>query len=119
MDNTIYVPTNYTEAGRLFGMFEIRNAIETVLLGVPCVFLAVSLSPFGLMGTIIAGAVVVVPVCGFALLGVHDYSLLAFIGIYLRWYVRRRIFIYRGCRNELQRKKLDIRKLAGRFRRRR
>ena len=32
---TYYIPANYTDAGRLFGLFEIRNAIEAVLLGLP------------------------------------------------------------------------------------
>ena len=27
-----HIPVNFTDAGRLFGLFEIRNAIETVLL---------------------------------------------------------------------------------------
>ncbi|MFQ7748656.1 MAG: hypothetical protein ACLRJV_15960 [Eubacteriales bacterium] len=28
---TYYIPVNYTDAGKLFGLFEIRNAIESVL----------------------------------------------------------------------------------------
>ena len=32
---TYYIPANYTDAGRLFGLFEIRNTIEAVLLGLP------------------------------------------------------------------------------------
>lgn len=28
---TYYIPVNYTEAGKLFGLFEIRNAIEAVV----------------------------------------------------------------------------------------
>ena len=30
---TYYIPVNYTDAGKLFGLFEIRNAIESVVLG--------------------------------------------------------------------------------------
>ena len=26
---TYYIPVNYTDAGKLFGLFEIRNAIES------------------------------------------------------------------------------------------
>lgn len=29
---TYYIPVNYTDAGKLFGLFEIRNAIESVVL---------------------------------------------------------------------------------------
>ena len=32
---TYYIPANYTDAGKLFGLFEIRNAIEAVLVGLP------------------------------------------------------------------------------------
>lgn len=32
---TYYIPVNYTDAGKLFGLFEIRNAIESVVLGLP------------------------------------------------------------------------------------
>ena len=28
---TYYIPVNYTDAGKLFGLFEIRNAIESVV----------------------------------------------------------------------------------------
>ena len=29
---TYHIPVNFTDAGRLFGMFEIRNAMEAILL---------------------------------------------------------------------------------------
>ena len=29
---TYHIPVNFTDAGKLFGVFEIRNAVETVLL---------------------------------------------------------------------------------------
>ena len=32
---TYYIPANYTDAGKLFGLFEIHNAIEAVLVGLP------------------------------------------------------------------------------------
>ena len=28
---TYHIPVNFTDAGKLFGVFEIRNAVETVL----------------------------------------------------------------------------------------
>ncbi|MDD6236683.1 MAG: hypothetical protein PUB00_04815 [Clostridiales bacterium] len=45
---TIVIPTNYTDSGKLFGMFEKRNAIETVCLALPVIFLIVMLSPFSI-----------------------------------------------------------------------
>ena len=29
---TVVIPVNFTDAGRLFGLFEIRNAVEAVLI---------------------------------------------------------------------------------------
>ena len=29
-----HIPSNFTDAGRVFGLFEMRNVIETVLLGI-------------------------------------------------------------------------------------
>ena len=43
---TYYIPVNYTDAGKLFGLFEIRNAIESVVLGLPVLGLCTALLPF-------------------------------------------------------------------------
>ena len=32
---TYRIPANYTDAGRLFGLFPIRNTVEAVILAVP------------------------------------------------------------------------------------
>lgn len=37
---TYHIPVNFTDAGKLFGVFEIRNAVETVLLCIPILFCA-------------------------------------------------------------------------------
>lgn len=42
---TYYIPVNYTDAGKLFGLFEIRNAIESVVLGLPVLGLCTALLP--------------------------------------------------------------------------
>ena len=44
---TYYIPVNYTEAGKLFGLFEIRNAIEAVVLGLPILGLCARFSAVG------------------------------------------------------------------------
>lgn len=99
MDNTIiYIPNNYTEAGRIFGMFEMRNAAEALLLCIPLVLLTILLSPFGLTGTLIIATVLVVSVGGFALIGIHDYSLITFFRLHRRWRKNRRILTYRGTK---------------------
>lgn len=96
MESTIFIPTNYTDAGKLFGMFEIRNVIEAMILCIPLVLLSVTLSPFGLTGTIILVTVIVVVAGGFALIGIQDYSLFKFFHIYKRYKKNKRIITYRG-----------------------
>ena len=45
---TWHIPANYTDAGKLFGMFAIRNTIEAVLLAGPCIFFCLRLLPFAI-----------------------------------------------------------------------
>lgn len=96
MEPTVFIPTNYTDAGKLLGLFEIRNVIECLILCVPLALLAVWLSPFGLTGTIILVTVPVIAVGGFALIGVQDLSLFTFLRIYTRYRKNKRILTYRG-----------------------
>lgn len=40
MNYEIYhIPTNFTDAGRVMGLFELRNLVETVILTVPVLYL--------------------------------------------------------------------------------
>ena len=85
MEPNVFIPTNYTDAGKILGLFYPRNALEAVTLGVPLTLLILLSSPFSLTVTIFLCVTVVVPVCGFCLFGIHDYSLFTFIRIYLIW----------------------------------
>ena len=38
MNETYYIPTNFTDAGRVMGLFEIRNMIEAILLTLPTLY---------------------------------------------------------------------------------
>ena len=96
MEPTVFIPTNYTDAGKMLGLFEIRNVIECLILCVPLALLTVWLSPFGLTGTIILVTVPVIAVGGFALIGVQDLSLFTFLRIYTRYRKNKRILTYRG-----------------------
>ena len=98
MEPTVFIPTNYTDAGKLLGMFEKRNVIEAAILCIPLVLLAIMLSPFGLTGTIILITVTVIIVGGFALIGVQDYSLFTFFRIYSRYRKNKRLITYRGTK---------------------
>lgn len=98
MEPTVFIPTNFTDAGKLLGMFGIRNVIECFILCVPIALLSILLSPFGLTGTIILVTVLVVAIGGFAMIGVQDYSLFTFIRIYNRYKKSKRIITYRGSK---------------------
>ncbi len=41
-NETYYIPTNFTDAGRVMGLFEIRNLIEAVLLTLPMLYLCLA-----------------------------------------------------------------------------
>lgn len=96
MEPTIFIPTNYTDAGKLLGAFEIRNVVECAILCIPITLLCILLSPFGMTGTIILVMVLDITVGGFALIGVQDYSLFTFLRIYKRFRDNKRIITYRG-----------------------
>lgn len=94
--DTVYIPTNYTDAGRLLGTFAIRHVAECAAICLPLTALVFLLCPLGLTGKIIICAVLVVPAGGFALIGIQDNSLLTFMRLYRRWRTNRRILTYRG-----------------------
>lgn len=92
----ILIPTNYTDAGKILGVFPIRNILEAAVLGIPLSLSILLLAPFSLTANIIILAILVVPVCGFALFGIHDYSLFTFLRLFFSWRKSRRIVTYRG-----------------------
>ena len=93
---TYYIPVNYTDAGKLFGLFEIRNAIESVVLGLPVLGLCTALLPFTITWKIIVTLCLLVPTVGFALIGLKDDSLTRYLKTWWTWRRRRRVLTYRG-----------------------
>ena len=91
-----HIPVNFTDAGRLFGLFEIRNAIETVLLTVPVLFACIAFLPLALTPKVVVTLILVVPLGGFGLIGISDDSLTRWLGCWWRWRKRRRLMLYRG-----------------------
>lgn len=82
---TIIIPANYTDAGKILGLFELRKLIEAMVLCVPLLVFFLFCLPFAVTTNIVISAIVVVPLGGFAVMGIHDYSLLNFIRVYLKW----------------------------------
>jgi hypothetical protein len=93
---TYYIPNNFTDAGRAFGVFEIRNLIEAVVLTLPVLYLCVTFLPLSLTPKIVVTLSVIVPVGGFGLLGINDDSLTRWLKSWLQWRSQRRLMFYRG-----------------------
>jgi len=97
MDNDVYhLPSNYTNAGRLMGLFEVRNTVEAVLMVVPTLFLCIYFLPLPLTPKIIVTLTIIVPVGGFGLIGINDDSLTRWLSSWWHWRRSRRVLAYRG-----------------------
>ena len=91
-----HIPTNFTDAGRVMGLFELRNLVEAVVLTIPVLYLCIAFLPFALSTKIMVTLVVIVPVGGFGLIGVNDDSMTHWLEDWGRWRRRRRIILFRG-----------------------
>lgn len=91
-----HIPVNFTDAGRIFGLFEIRNVIETVILTVPVLFLCLACLPLALTPKIIVTLVIIVPLGGFGLIGVSDDGLGRWLTGWWQWRKSRRLMLFRG-----------------------
>lgn len=91
-----FIPTNYTDNGKVLGMFPIRNLIEAVLVGLPVLFLTFRFLPLSLTWRIMFSLTLVVPCSGFALIGIDDAAISTFLRIWRQWRKQRRILEYRG-----------------------
>ncbi len=111
-----YIPVNFTDAGRVLGLFELRNCIEAAVLAVPTVGLCTliaNLTPFSLMVKLIISLCLLVPVCGFALVGIRDESLSRFLITYFHWRTSRRIALNKGGPIKYERKRNHFRRSDG------
>ncbi len=113
MDNedTYFIPANFTDAGRVFGMFELRNCLEAVILAAPtlgiCMLIARHLA-VSLTIKLVISLCLLVPVCGFALIGIRDDSLSRFLSTYFRWRRHRQIILNRGGMIKYEHKRRDF-----------
>ena len=90
------IPTNFTDSGKLLGLFEIRNAMEAVILALPLLYLGFVHVPGSLTVKIIVGMTLAIPVGGFALLGIYDDCLTRFVRVWWTWLRNRKNLLYRG-----------------------
>ena len=91
-----YIPTNFTDAGRVLGLFELRNLVEAVILTLPVLYLCIVYLPFSLTPKIITTLSVIIPLGGFGLIGISDDSLTRWLSCWWRWRRARRWLLFRG-----------------------
>lgn len=96
MNEIYYIPANYTDAGRILGLFPLRNLIETVLLVLPMLYLCIAYLPLTFSQKIIVTLCLTVPLGGFGLMGIRDESLGQWLSLWYRWRKNRRQIFYRG-----------------------
>ena len=91
-----HIPTNFTDAGRIMGLFELRNLVETVVLTIPALYLCIAFLPFTLTIKIIVTLTIIVPIGGFGLIGINEDSMTRWLGSCWKCRRGRRIILYRG-----------------------
>lgn len=94
--NEYYIPTNFDDKGKLMGIFGIRNTIEAGILSLPFAYLVFTLIPVSITFKIIIAAVFVIPIGGFALIGINDDPLTIFVKNWFKWLISRKILEHRG-----------------------
>ena len=90
------IPTNFTDAGKLLGLFEIRNTVEAVIIALPMLYAGFVWVPGTLTWKVIAGVTLAVPIGGFALIGIYDDCLTRFVRTWWTWLRNRKNLLYRG-----------------------
>ena len=94
--NDYFIPSNVEDSGKLAGLFGIRNVIEAGILTLPLAYLLFKLLPMGLTWKIIVSAIFVIPIGGFALMGINDDPLSVFAKNFWNWLRNKKIIEYRG-----------------------
>mgnify|MGYP006872125718 CR=1 FL=1 len=83
-----HIPSNFTDAGRVMGLFELRNLVEAVLLTLPALYLCIAFLPLALTPKIIVTLTIIV------LIGISDDSMTRWLGSWWKWRRSRRIILF-------------------------
>lgn len=94
--NDFLIPANFEDSGKIMGLFSTRNVAEAVILVLPFAFCIFNLVPLSLTWKIILSSVFVIPIGGFALMGIRDDPLSIFVRTWFEWRKNRKILEYRG-----------------------
>ena len=94
--NDFLIPANFEDSGKIMVLFSKRNVVEAVILVLPFAFCIFKLVPLSLTWKIILSSVFVIPIGGFALMGIRDDPLSIFVRTWFEWRKNRKILEYRG-----------------------
>lgn len=86
-----YIPNNFTDSGKILGMFFLRNLAEALIIALPLLYFSLKYIPLPLTWRILISITLTVPTSGFALLGIDDVPLSSYIRIWLCWRMNRTI----------------------------
>lgn len=100
MTSSYRIPTNYTDAGRILGLFPLRHLIETIFLVFPITILSIRYIQLPISPKIIVILTIVIPLGGFGLMGIDGDSLGQWIGGWWHWRRRRQQLFFRGAVNK-------------------
>ena len=92
--NDFLIPANFEDSGKIMGLFSTRNVVEAVILVLPFAFCIFNLVPLSLTWKIILSSLI--PIGGFALMGIRDDPLSIFVRTWFEWRKNRKILEYRG-----------------------
>ena len=93
--NDFLIPANFEDSGKIMGLFSTRNVVAVILV-LPFAFCIFKLVPLSLTWKIILSSVFVIPIGGFALMGIRDDPLSIFVRTWFEWRKNRKILEYRG-----------------------
>ena len=85
-----YIPANFDDSGKLLGTFPLRNVTEAVIVSLPIAYIVFAFVPLSLTWKIILAATFIIPIGGFALIGVNDDPLSVIAGGVRQWLRNRK-----------------------------
>ena len=95
MEEDVYIiPHNYTDNGKILGMFEKESAYLAIAWVVPMTLLEFNFLPFSVDIKIFVLILGVIPPAIFALIGIGGETLISFVKCVHRFYSRARIYFY-------------------------
>ena len=94
--DTYMIPVNFTEAGRLLGLFPVRNTIEAAVLALPLFFILIALLPLAMTIRLTVAASFAIPLGGIALMGIGDDSLTQHLRALWHYLKNKKILTHRG-----------------------